>query len=216
MGSVPFCSDCSEVCTAEQSVNSEVQARKAELEIERMQAAKKLFELTDLNDDGYITVDEFVLMGLNQTRVHSEKRMSPAEEQGIKVVFTERFHRDIDSSFRPVSYDKYRDYILRSVNSMDPGDVEAQSMIFEGLVVEATIARQMVQEQAAPVNQPLPTILTSWQKRSAEAKGDRDRLEKELREHKVEVPQAAVVTDYSDAIVIDQEVELGYGEELSG
>ncbi|CAE7799084.1 CFAP43 [Symbiodinium sp. CCMP2592] len=59
-----------------------------------------------------------------------------------------------------------------------------------------------------------------------EAKAENDRLERELREHKalmgrelydieilfklkqgqVEVPQAAVVTDYSDAIVIDQEV----------
>eukprot|EP00438_Fugacium_kawagutii_P017911 Skav201928 [mRNA] locus=scaffold3992:314895:315915:+ [translate_table: standard] len=196
MGSVPFCSDCSELCT-EQQVNQEVQVRKTELEIERMQAARKLFELTDLNDDGYITVDEFVVMGLNQTRAHAEKRMSPEEEQRLKDVFTERFHRDIDSSFRPVNYDKYRDYILRSVNNMDPGDMEAtghigmdmliqdavrqrhkpqeseserergaQSMIFEGLLVEATIARQMFKEQAAlPVSTPLPTILTSWQKK---------------------------------------------------
>eukprot|EP00438_Fugacium_kawagutii_P034440 Skav216668 [mRNA] locus=scaffold930:108215:109202:- [translate_table: standard] len=165
MGSVPFCSDCSELCT-EQQVNQEVQVRKTELEKERMQAARKLFELTDLNDDGYITVDEFVVMGLNQTRVHAEKRMSREEEQRIKDVFTERFHRDIDSSFRPVNFDKYRDYILRSVNNMDPGDAEAQSMIFDGLVVEATIARQMFQEQGAlPVSPTLPTILTSWQRR---------------------------------------------------
>mmetsp|Transcript_13539 Transcript_13539/g.16268 ORF Transcript_13539/g.16268 Transcript_13539/m.16268 type:complete len:177 (-) Transcript_13539:174-704(-) len=165
MGSVPFCSDCSELCT-EQQVNQEVQVRKAELEIERMQAARKLFELTDLNDDGYITVDEFVLMGLNQTRAHAEKKMSPEEEQRIKYMLAERFHRDIDSSFRPVNYDTYRDYILRSVNTMDPGDVEAQSMIFDGLLVEATIARQMVQEQTAlPVALSLPTILTSLERR---------------------------------------------------
>eukprot|EP00438_Fugacium_kawagutii_P032847 Skav216106 [mRNA] locus=scaffold1946:38554:39072:+ [translate_table: standard] len=161
MGSVPFCSDCSELCTAEQSVDQEIQVRKSELEIQRMQSAKKLFELTDLNDDGYITVDEFVLMGVNQMKAHAEKKMTPEEEQRIRDVFTERFQRDMDSSFRPVNYDKYRDYILRSVNTMDPGDVEAQSMIFE-----ATIARQMVQEQAAlHITTPLPTILTSWQKR---------------------------------------------------
>eukprot|EP00438_Fugacium_kawagutii_P003525 Skav200670 [mRNA] locus=scaffold1967:57134:57667:+ [translate_table: standard] len=166
MGSVPFCADCSELCTAEQSVNQEAQVRKAVLETERMQAAKKLFELTDLDDDGYITVDDFVLMGLNQTKAHAEKDISLKEEQCIKDVFTERFHRDIDASFQPVNCDKYRDYILRSVNSMDPRDVEAQSMIFDGLLVEAEIARQMVREQAAlRVNPPLPTILTSWQKR---------------------------------------------------
>lgn len=69
-------------------------------------------------------------------------------------------------------------------------------------------------------------FLAHLERESAEAKSDRDRLERELREHKelmtrelydieilfklkqgqVEVPQAAVVTDYSDAIVIDQEV----------
>eukprot|EP00438_Fugacium_kawagutii_P003131 Skav207106 [mRNA] locus=scaffold156:53127:53462:- [translate_table: standard] len=100
-------------------------------------------------------------MGLNQTKAHAEKRMSPAEEQRIKDMFAERFQRDIDSSFRPVNYDKYRDYMLRSVNNMDPGDVEAQSMIFDGLLVEATIARQI----ALAVDPPLPTILTSQQRR---------------------------------------------------
>lgn len=69
-------------------------------------------------------------------------------------------------------------------------------------------------------------FLSHLERECADAKGDRDRLERELREHKelmnrelydieilfklkqgqVEVPQAAVVTDYSDAIVIDQEV----------
>eukprot|EP00438_Fugacium_kawagutii_P035154 Skav230708 [mRNA] locus=scaffold715:453:977:+ [translate_table: standard] len=167
MGSVPFCSEFAELCT-EPSVNQKVQLRRAALENERMQAARKLFELTDLNDDGYITVDEFVLMGLNQTKAHAEKAMSPEEEEHIKDVFTERFQRDIDSCFRPVNYDKYRDYLLRSVNNMDPGDVEAQSMIFDGLLVEATIARQMVQEQAATAPPLLPTLLTSWERRCPE------------------------------------------------
>ena len=38
------------------------------LQIERVTATRKLFELIDLNDDGLVTVDEFVVMGLNQTR----------------------------------------------------------------------------------------------------------------------------------------------------
>eukprot|EP00438_Fugacium_kawagutii_P033534 Skav202628 [mRNA] locus=scaffold2813:97041:98679:- [translate_table: standard] len=121
-----------------------------------------------------LTVDEFVLMGLNQTKAHAEKRMSPAEEQRIKDTFAERFQRDIDSSFRPVNYDKYRDYILRSVNNMDPGDVEAQSMIFDGLLVEATIARQMVGEQTALayyLDQP------AEKERKAERKRLRERAE---------------------------------------
>lgn len=39
------------------------------------QAARKLFELTDLDDDGYITLDEFVPMGSNQTKLHAEKEI---------------------------------------------------------------------------------------------------------------------------------------------
>jgi len=69
-------------------------------------------------------------------------------------------------------------------------------------------------------------LLSHLQRERDEAKGVHDRLEQELKDHRelmerelydieilfklkqgqVEVPQAAVVTDYSDAIVIDQEV----------
>ena len=94
-------------------------------EKERLAASKKLFELTDLNGDGLITVDEFALMGLNQTKVHAEKKLSPEDEQRIKDVFVKKFFNEIDSSFQPVPYGKYKDYILRSVNHMDPGDFQA-------------------------------------------------------------------------------------------
>ena len=130
-------------------------------EKERNVASKKLFELTDLNGDGLITVDEFALMGLNQTKVHAEKKLSRQDEQSIKDVFVKKFFNEIDSSFQPVPYGKYKDYILRSVNHMDPGDFQAQSLIFDGLVVEATLAREMAEEEKARLlAQPsLPTIL---------------------------------------------------------
>lgn len=35
---------------------------------ERATATRLIFQLTDLDGDGLITVDEFVLMGLNQTK----------------------------------------------------------------------------------------------------------------------------------------------------
>eukprot|EP00439_Symbiodinium_sp_Y106_P068857 s1358_g11.t1 len=90
----------------------------------------------------------------------------------------------------------------------------------EKLRAEAEVAR------GAAVLSEMGGFLGHLERECMEAKAENDRLERELREHKalmgrelydieilfklkqgqVEVPQAAVVTDYSDAIVIDQEV----------
>ncbi|CAE7265476.1 Cfap43 [Symbiodinium pilosum] len=90
----------------------------------------------------------------------------------------------------------------------------------EKLQAEAEVAR------GAAVLSEMGGFLGHLERECSEAKAENDRLERELREHKglmsrelydieilfklkqgqVEVPQAAVVTDYSDAIVIDHEV----------
>ena len=118
MGNIPFC-DCSDVC---RDTNHEVNV----FEQERMEAAKKLFQLTDLNGDGLITPEEFALMGLNQTKAHAEKKLTQHDEQGIKGIFIQKFSKEIDSSLKPVPFPEYKEYILRSVNNMDPGDKEAR------------------------------------------------------------------------------------------
>ena len=89
---------------------------------ERIRAARELFALTDLNDDGFVTVGEFATMGLNQTKVHREKDMTLQEEQHIKDQFVQKYFREIDPSYRPMTLDEYAEYILWSVNEMDPGD----------------------------------------------------------------------------------------------
>eukprot|EP00435_Cladocopium_sp_Y103_P049502 s1614_g14.t4 len=154
MGSVPFC-DCSQLCTD----HKEKKDPESPLEMERLQAARQLFELTDLNGDGLISVEEFALMGLLQTK---EKKMTKVEEEQIRQIFVQRFGRDINSSFWPVPYAQYKEYIMWSVNSMDPGDLKAQSLIWDGLLVEAKIARQMATEdKALQVAPALPSLLTS-------------------------------------------------------
>lgn len=75
MGNVPFC-DCSQLCGGPKEEAKEA----SPLEIERLQAARQLFELTDLNGDGFISVEEFALMGLLQTKVHSESAICLAHE----------------------------------------------------------------------------------------------------------------------------------------
>ena len=57
------------------------------LEQDRIEAGKKLFQLTDLNGDGLITPEEFALMGLNQTKAHAENKVTQHDEQIIKGVF---------------------------------------------------------------------------------------------------------------------------------
>mmetsp|Transcript_23423 Transcript_23423/g.50972 ORF Transcript_23423/g.50972 Transcript_23423/m.50972 type:complete len:176 (+) Transcript_23423:65-592(+) len=160
MRNVPFC-DCSQLCSGPKEEAKEA----SPLEIERLQAARQLFELTDLNGDGFISVEEFALMGLLQTKVHSEKKMTKEEDDQVRQIFVQRFGRDINSSFRPVPYAQYKEYLMWSVNSMDPGDLKAQSLIWDGLLVEAKIAREMAMEgkalQVASTLPTLPNLLTS-------------------------------------------------------
>ena len=161
MGNVPFCGDCTEVCKEQV-----YEMRGDALQKERATATRLIFQLTDLDGDGLITVDEFVLMGLNQTKAHSERVWTLDEEEEIKDVFVRKYHEEIDSNFQPVSYSKYKQYLSRTVDTMDPGDWRSQSMIYEGLCVEAALGREMM---VASHNKGLhlsraprlPTILTS-------------------------------------------------------
>lgn len=132
MGSIPCCGDCSQVHT------DEIQVRSDELKMERIQAARKLFDLMDLNGDGQITVDEFVIMGLNQTKVHKEKPLTTAEEESVKEVLVQKFSCEIDPDFTPMTYAKYKEYILRSVNNMDPGDMEACGILMNFIHIFST------------------------------------------------------------------------------
>ena len=56
---------------------------------------------------------------------HQEKPMTLEDEDRVQNIFIQRFRREIDAELRPVAYAHYKDYLMRSVNSMDPGDLEA-------------------------------------------------------------------------------------------
>ena len=51
--------------------------------------------------------------------------MTLKDEDRVQNIFIQRFRREIDAELRPVAYAHYKDYLMRSVNSMDPGDLEA-------------------------------------------------------------------------------------------
>ena len=54
------------------------------------------------------------------------KKLTQHDEQGIKGIFIQKFSKEIDSSLKLLPFPEYKEYILRSVNNMDPGDKEAR------------------------------------------------------------------------------------------
>ena len=60
---------------------------------------RKLFELTDVDGDGLISLDDFVLMGLHQTKLHAgpQKPRNRHEEEKVKEAFVQRFAHEIDA-----------------------------------------------------------------------------------------------------------------------
>ena len=62
------CSNCSESC---QELILEIGCDEAQKEL--IHACRKLFELTDVDGDGLISLEDFVLMGLHQTKLHDKR-----------------------------------------------------------------------------------------------------------------------------------------------
>lgn len=106
-----------------------------EPEKDRIQAVRKLFELTDLEKDGLIDVDEFVEMGLRQARMHGSKRTAYRDEASIKDSLKRKFGDEIDASLKPIPYFKYKEYILRTVSSKHPHNMKAGSVESLGCIL---------------------------------------------------------------------------------
>ena len=58
--------------------------------------------------------------------IHQDKPMTLEEEEWVRNIFIQRFERDINAQLQPVAYPDYKDYLVRFVNSMEPGDLEAR------------------------------------------------------------------------------------------
>ena len=48
--------------------------------------------------------------------------------ESIKDAFVQKFFREIDSKFQPVPYYKYKHYLLRTVEQIHPGDMQASGL----------------------------------------------------------------------------------------
>lgn len=119
MGTTAFCGNCSEVCKEQIS-----EIRCDAPEKDRTYAFRRVFELTDLDNDGRITVDDFVLVGLYQTRLYAHPPLNQQQEEEVKDALVQKY-REIDPNFEPVPYFKYKAYLARTLDSLHLEDAKA-------------------------------------------------------------------------------------------
>ncbi|CAK9058950.1 Uncharacterized protein SCF082_LOCUS31319 [Durusdinium trenchii] len=120
------------------------------------QMVHRLFELYNYDRHGKLSVDEFVTMRLNQKCSHANVSQDFSEQ--IKEQSIREFHTQLDANFKPVSYRTFKQYMWRNLKAIEPTDRNAQFLILEGLLIEAQVAREMVERSR---RRNLPTILTS-------------------------------------------------------
>eukprot|EP00438_Fugacium_kawagutii_P027073 Skav214864 [mRNA] locus=scaffold16:554197:555334:+ [translate_table: standard] len=156
MGNTAFCGNCSEVCREQ---ISEIQCDQPAKD--RIYAFRRVFELMDLDGDGRINVDDFVLVGLHQTRLHAHRPLNQQQEEEA--------------------------YLARTLDSLQLEDMKAERIALHRLVSDATIAhdRIMIDRALRLTRAPrLPTILTSESHResSLSPKGDSPLKERLVQE----------------------------------
>eukprot|EP00913_Durusdinium_trenchii_P018704 g17576.t1 len=139
------------------------------------QMVHRLFELYNYDRHGKLSVDEFVTMRLNQKCSHANVSQDFSEqikEQSIREFHTQPLGGNrletfilrvpnpfwLDANFKPVSYRTFKQYMWRNLKAIEPTDRNAQFLILEGLLIEAQVAREMVERSR---RRNLPTILTS-------------------------------------------------------
>ncbi|CAK9001459.1 unnamed protein product [Durusdinium trenchii] len=147
MGNILFC-DCEQILQAKEDRDG--------LDEVNSQMVHRLFELYNYDRHGKLSVDEFVTMRLNQKCSHANVSQDFSEQ--IKEQSIREFHTQLDANFKPVSYRTFKQYMWRNLKAIEPTDRNAQFLILEGLLIEAQVAREMVERSR---RRNLPTILTS-------------------------------------------------------
>lgn len=106
-----------------------------DIELERQVQA--LFRLHDLNKNGYLEEEELIQLNKKTAKLHYGKNVNGKE---VEVKYQELFRKSLDANGRPVPYQTFRTYMYATLDAWDP-DKEAQQMIIEQLIAEASLAR---------------------------------------------------------------------------
>eukprot|EP00929_Paragymnodinium_shiwhaense_P087432 TRINITY_DN4760_c0_g1_i1.p1 TRINITY_DN4760_c0_g1~~TRINITY_DN4760_c0_g1_i1.p1 ORF type:complete len:322 (+),score=65.53 TRINITY_DN4760_c0_g1_i1:73-966(+) len=107
-----------------------------DLELERQIQA--LFRLHDLNKNGFLEEEELIQLNKKTAKLHYGKDM---KKEVVTAKYQELFRSSLDADGKPVPYAVFRRYMINTLNQWEGGDREAQVMILEQLIAEASLAR---------------------------------------------------------------------------
>eukprot|EP00408_Alexandrium_pacificum_P040266 CAMPEP_0171270588 /NCGR_PEP_ID=MMETSP0790-20130122/60787_1 /TAXON_ID=2925 /ORGANISM="Alexandrium catenella, Strain OF101" /LENGTH=447 /DNA_ID=CAMNT_0011739431 /DNA_START=9 /DNA_END=1350 /DNA_ORIENTATION=+ len=96
-----------------------------------------LFNLHDLNSNGFLEEDELVQLNSKVAMLHHGKDTDVA---AVKAKYRALFREKLDPDGQPVLYAVFRKYVLQVLDGLDP-DPLAQEMIVEQFAAEARSAR---------------------------------------------------------------------------
>ncbi|CAK9012079.1 unnamed protein product [Durusdinium trenchii] len=146
MGNVLFC-DCQEI--------HPMQVKNDGLDEVCRQMLERIFELYDFENDGSVSLREFVTMKLNQKSAHVE--LKEEEARLLREEMIRLYREQLDEGLQPVRCKTFVECMWRNVKLLEPTDRNAQFLILEGLLIEAQMAREMVEGSR---QRTLPTLLT--------------------------------------------------------
>jgi len=99
---------------------------------------KELFDLQDLNKNGFLEEEELVKLNEKITMLHYGKDQT--DRGAVKQQYKELFREKLDPNGQPVSFEIFRRYMLDRLDEMDR-DRLAQELILEQFIAEAQSGR---------------------------------------------------------------------------
>jgi len=101
---------------------------------QRERLVSDLFQLHDLNGNGFLEEEELVKLNEKIAMLHSGPLI---DKQAVRSKYIELFRTKLDSQGKPVPYSTFRSYMFQVLQKADPDDLRAQEMILEQFIAEA-------------------------------------------------------------------------------
>lgn len=123
-------------CSHPRAQSSLAEAYNLELE----ELTRKLFRLHDLNQNGFLEEAELIQLNKKIAMLHYGAGVDKAD---VTKKYRNLFRSQFDAAGQPVAYPIFGTYMRQVLTEIDP-DVQAQIMIMEQFISEASLARKFV------------------------------------------------------------------------
>mmetsp|Transcript_41397 Transcript_41397/g.133497 ORF Transcript_41397/g.133497 Transcript_41397/m.133497 type:complete len:263 (-) Transcript_41397:254-1042(-) len=150
--------------------DSERFVSKSELDRSLDEMIAQLFNLQDLNQNGFLEESEFVQLNKKVAMLHHGKDV---DKEAVKAKFQTLFRTSLDSAGQPVPFQTFRQHIHAVLRGIDK-DKWAQSLILEQWISEAGLARHSFSIPSMQSLSDLPFLLgqldpsTAWSEWSSD------------------------------------------------